>query len=115
MSASDANSSSYKLTNLVGNFSIPLINNKKSGHKLIEIKMGLGASPSTIGDFNKILLSIPIDINYYLPINFKGFGLALNLHAQETLGIPTDIGTEDTKATTEFINLGFFITTPLVF
>ena len=45
----------------------------------------------------------------------KGFGIALNLHAQETFGIPTDIGTEDSKATSEFINVGFFITTPLVF
>ena len=45
----------------------------------------------------------------------KGFGIALNLHAQETLGIPNDLGTEDTKATSEFINVGFFITTPLVF
>ena len=61
------------------------------------------------------LFSIPIDLNYYLPFNVKGFGLALNLHAQETLGIPNDIGTEDTAATSEFINVGFFITTPLVF
>ena len=41
--------------------------------------------------------------------------MALNLHAQETLGIPTDIGTEDSKGTSEFINVGFIITTPLVF
>ena len=64
------------------------------------------------------MFSIPVDINYYLPFNIKGFGIALNLHAQETLGVPTDMGTEDTgggKATSEFINVGFFVTTPLVF
>ena len=83
--------------------------------KSLEVKAGLGLSPSSIGDYSKLLFSIPVDINYYLPFNIKGFGMALNLHAQETLGIPTDIGTADSKATTEFINVGFFITTPLVF
>ena len=98
----------YNLTNLAGTISLfPL--------KSIEVKAGLGVSPSSIGDYSKVLFSIPVDINYYLPFSVKGFGMALNLHAQETLGIPTDIGTEDTKATSEFINVGFFITTPLVF
>jgi hypothetical protein len=108
MSAVKAGDSPYKLTNLAGTISLfPL--------KSIEVKAGLGVSPSTIGDYNKVLFSIPVDINYYLPFSVKGFGMALNLHAQETLGIPTDIGTEDTKGTSEFINVGFFITTPLVF
>ena len=98
----------YNLTNLAGTISLfPL--------KSIEVKAGLGVSPSSIGDYSKVLFSIPVDINYYLPFSVKGFGMALNLHAQETLGIPTDIGTEDSKATSEFINVGFFITTPLVF
>ena len=108
MSAVNAGDSPYKLTNLAGTISLfPL--------KSIEVKAGLGVSPSSIGDYSKVLFSIPVDINYYLPFSVKGFGMALNLHAQETLGIPTDIGTEDTKATSEFINVGFFITTPLVF
>ena len=108
MSAVQAGGSPYKLTNLAGTISLfPL--------KSIEVKAGLGVSPSSIGDYSKVLFSIPVDINYYLPFSVKGFGMALNLHAQETLGIPTDIGTEDTKATSEFINVGFFITTPLVF
>jgi len=111
MSAVNAGDSPYKLTNLAGTISLfPL--------KSIEVKAGLGVSPSTIGDYNKVLFSIPVDINYYLPFSVKGFGMALNLHAQETLGIPTDDGTEDSgggKATSEFINVGFFITTPLVF
>ena len=108
MSAVNAGDSPYKLTNLAGTISLfPL--------KSIEVKAGLGVSPSSIGDYSKILFSIPVDINYYLPFSVKGFGMALNLHAQETLGIPTDIGTEDSKATSEFINVGFFITTPLVF
>jgi len=108
MSSVNAGGSPYKLTNLAGTISLfPL--------KSVEIKAGLGVSPSSIGDYSKVLFSIPVDINYYLPFSIKGFGMALNLHAQETLGIPTDIGTEDTKATSEFINVGFFITTPLVF
>ena len=108
MSAVNAGDSPYKLTNLAGTISLfPL--------KSIEVKAGLGVSPSSIGDYSKVLFSIPVDINYYLPFNVKGFGMALNLHAQETLGIPTAIGTEDTEATSEFINVGFFITTPLVF
>ena len=109
-SSMSANSggSPYKLINLAGTISLfPL--------KSIEVKAGLGLSPSSIGDYSKVLFSIPVDINYYLPFNVKGFGMALNLHAQETLGIPNDIGTEDTKSTSEFINVGFFITTPLVF
>ena len=108
MSSANTGGSPYNLTNLAGTISLfPL--------KSIEVKAGLGVSPSSIGDYSKILFSIPIDINYHLPFSVKGFGMALNLHAQETLGIPTDIGTEDTKATSEFINVGFFITTPLVF
>ena len=108
MSAASSGGSPYKLTNIAGTISLfPL--------KSIEVKAGLGVSPSSIGDYSKVLFSIPVDINYYLPFSVKGFGMALNLHAQETLGIPTDIGTEDSKATSEFINVGFFITTPLVF
>jgi len=108
MSAVNAGGSPYKLTNLAGTISLfPM--------KSLEVKAGLGLSPSSIGDYSKMLFSIPVDINYHLPFSVKGFGMALNLHAQETLGIPTDTGTEDSKATSEFINVGFFITTPLVF
>ena len=108
MSAANTGGSPYNLTNIAGTISLfPL--------KSFEVKAGLGISPSSIGDYSKVLFSIPVDINYYLPFSIKGFGMALNLHAQETLGIPTDFGTEDTKATSEFINVGFFITTPLVF
>jgi len=111
MSAASSGGSPYKLTNIAGTISLfPL--------KSIEVKAGLGLSPSSIGDYSKVLFSIPVDISYYLPFSVKGFGMALNLHAQETLGIPTDDGTEDSgggKATSEFINVGFFITTPLVF
>ena len=108
MSAVNTGESPYKLTNLVGTVSLfPL--------KSVEVKAGFGVSPSSIGDYSKILFSIPVDINYHLPFSVKGFGIALNLHAQETLGIPNDTGTEDSKATSEFINVGFLITTPLVF
>lgn len=108
MSAVNSGGSSYKLGNINGTISLFL-------SKSLELKTGLGITPSSIGDYAKTLLSIPVDVNYYLPFKVGGFGLALNLHAQETLGIPTDIGTEDTNATSEFVNVGFFITTPLVF
>ena len=108
MSAVNAGDSPYKLTNLAGTISLfPL--------KSIEVKAGLGVSPSSIGDYSKVLFSIPVDINYHLPFSVKGFGIALNVHAQETFGIPSDVGTEDTQGTSEFMNVGFFITTPLVF
>jgi len=98
----------YNILNIVGTISVFPI-------EQLELKTGFGISPSSIGDYKKILYSIPVDINYYLPFKLGGFGLALNLHAQETLGIPTDVGTEDTAGTSEFINVGFFITTPLKF
>ena len=98
----------YKLANIVGNVGI-------SPLKSLELRTGLGLSPSTIGGYGKTLISIPVDVIYYLPFNISGFRIALNLHAQETLGIPTDSGTTDTKGTSEFINVGLFINTPLVF
>ena len=111
MSAATAGGNPYKLTNITGTISLfPL--------KAVELKAGIGLSPSSIGDMSKVMFSVPVDINYHLPFKVKGFGMALNLHAQETLGVPTDDGTEDAgggKATSEFINVGFFITTPLVF
>ena len=57
MSAVDAGGSPYKLTNLAGTISLfPM--------KSLEVKAGLGLSPSTIGDYSKVLFSIPLDINY---------------------------------------------------
>ena len=52
----------------------------------------------------------------YLPKSFSGFRIALNLHAQMTLGYPND-GSDDggATATTEFINAGLFINTPFGF
>ena len=108
MSATRSGGAAYNLGNINGTISLSLT-------KSLELKAGLGITPATIGDYAKTLLSIPVDINYYLPFNVRGFGLALNLHAQQTLGIPNDLGTEDTAGTSEFINVGFFITTPLVF
>ncbi len=108
MSAASESGNEYKLTNLVGTIGIFPIES-------FELKAGLGLSPSSIGDYGKMLLSLPLDINYYLPFNVSGFQLALNLHLQETLGVPDDVGTEDTKGTSEFINVGLFIKTPLVF
>ena len=99
----------YKITNIVGNVSIIPTSS-------IEIRTGLGLSPLTIGDLSTIALSIPVDLNYYLPMNFSGFKIAFNLHAQMTLGYPND-GTADggASASSEFINVGLFIKTPFGF
>ena len=99
----------YKITNIVGNVSIIPTSS-------IEIRTGLGLSPLSIGDLSTIALSIPVDLNYYLPMNFSGFKIAFNLHAQMTLGYPND-GTADggASASSEFINVGLFIKTPFGF
>ena len=99
----------YKITNIVGNVSIIPTSS-------IEIRTGLGLSPLSIGDLSTIALSIPVDLNYYLPMNFSGFKIAFNLHAQMTLGYPND-GTSEggSSASSEFINVGLFIKTPFGF
>ena len=94
--------SPYKLTNLVGNvtiFSIPSL----------EIRFGIGLTSASIGDYSKILFSLPIDFNYYLPFTISNFRFALNLHPQQTLGIPTYTGSNDeVDNTTDFINVGLY-------
>ena len=80
---------SVKLTSIIGNFSL-------FPSQSLEIKVGLGFTPETIQtDSTKYLtfsaISIPIDINYYLPLDFSGqsnftkLKVALNLHLQRTL------------------------------
>ena len=96
---------SFKLYNYIGNISIFPTSS-------IEIKTGLGISYTVIGDYGETFLSIPVDFNYYLPMNLGGFKLAVNLHAQRTQGAP---GKELEGTTTEFINLGLFINTPFGF
>jgi hypothetical protein len=96
-----------KLTNIIGNVSLFPFSS-------IEIRTGLGFTPTSIGDFSVSALSIPVDINYYLPLNFSGFNFALNLHAQRTLGYPSKEGVELGDAT-DFLYLGLLINTPLKF
>ena len=78
-----------KLTSIIGNFSL-------FPTPSLEIKTGLGFTPERIKtDSTNYLtfsaLSIPVDINYYLPVDFSGqsnftkFKVALNLHIQRTL------------------------------
>ena len=78
-----------KLASIIGNFSL-------FPNPSLEIKTGLGFTPERIQtDSTKYLtfsaLSIPIDVNYYLPVDFSGqsnftkFKVALNLHIQRTL------------------------------
>ena len=91
-----------KLTNIIGNFSLFPFSS-------IEIRTGLGFTPEFIGDYiNLSALSIPVDVNYYLPMNFAGFKFALNLHAQRTLGYPSKEEVELGDAT-DFLYLGFLI------
>ena len=78
-----------QFTSIIGNFSL-------FPTPSLEIKTGLGFTPERIkSDSTNYLtfsaLSIPVDINYYLPVDFSGqsnftkFKIALNLHVQRTL------------------------------
>jgi len=102
--------SPYNLTNITGTISLFFLKNKT-----LEIKSGLGISPSNIGDYSSMLPSIPVDLNYYF-LKLKGFHIALNLHAQLTLGYPNNGTIEGgSEATSEFINAGLVIRTPITF
>ena len=91
-----------KLTNIIGYFSLFPFSS-------IEIRTGLGFTPKLIdGYLNYTALSIPVDINYYLPMNFSGFKFALNLHAQRTLGYPYKEWVKGVNST-DFLYLGFLI------
>ena len=100
-------SNNLKLTNIIGNVSLFPFSS-------IEIRTGLGFTPASIGEFSVSALSIPVDINYYLPLSCSGFKFALNLHAQRTLGYPSKEGIELGDAT-DFLYLGLLINTPLKF
>ena len=91
-----------KLTNIIGTFSLFPFSS-------IEIRTGLGFTPEFIRDYIKLsALSIPVDVNYYLPMNFAGFKFALNLHAQRTLRYPYK-GWAKGVNSTDFLYLGFLI------
>jgi len=101
MSASEGGDN-LKLINIIGNVSL-------FPSSSIEIRTGLGFTTKYIGDYSVVsTLSIPVDFNYYLPMNFSGFKFALNLHAQRTLGYPSKEGVELGDAT-DFLYLGFLI------
>ena len=106
MTASDG-SDNLKVTNIIGNVALFPFSS-------IEIRTGLGFTPTSIGDFSVSALSIPVDINYYLPMNLSGFKFALNLHAQRTLGYPQGPGAESGDST-DFLYFGLLINTPLKF
>jgi hypothetical protein len=100
-------SDNLKVTNIIGNVSLfPL--------ESIEIRTGLGLTPTSIGDYSATGLSIPVDINYYLPMDLSGFKFALNLHAQRTMAYPSQEGAGGSSAT-DFLYLGLLINTPLKF
>jgi len=78
-----------QFSSIIGNFSL-------FPTPSLEIKTGLGFTPERIKtDSTSYLtfsaLSIPVDVNYYLPVDFSGqsnftkFKIALNLHVQRTL------------------------------
>ena len=96
-----------KLKNIIANISIfPL--------SKIEFRTGLGLTPESIGDYSVTALSIPVDVNYSLPMSFSGFKFALNLHAQRALGFPPIAGALEGDAT-DFLYIGLLINTPLAF
>lgn len=99
--------SSFNITNFIASVSISPLSS-------IEFRTGLGITPLAIEDFSDTGISIPFDINYYLPLNISGFKFALNLHAQRTLGYPPIPGSTEDDAT-DFIYLGMLINTPLAF
>ena len=104
MTASEG-SDNLKVTNIIGNVSLfPLSS--------IEIRTGLGLAPTSIGDYSATGLSIPVDINYYLPLNFSGFNFALNLHAQRTMAYPSK---SESGGATDFLYFGLLINTPIKF
>ncbi len=105
-SFSSTTENNFKITNFVGSVALfPLSST--------EIRVGLGVTPLSIGDYSVTALSLPVDINYYLPMKFSGFKFAVNLHAQRTLGYPPTPG--GIGAATDFIYLGMLINTPLAF
>ena len=75
----------------------------------MEIRPGLGLTIAYIGKKQKLALSIPLDLIYYLPIDLSGFKIGLNLLSQITIGHPT------LNKTTSVINAGLVIKTPLQF
>ena len=107
--AATEGSDNLKLTNIIGNVSI-------FPFPAIEIRTGLALSPGAIGDkpMGLFTIGIPLDVNYYLPMNLSGFKFALNLHAQRTLGYPQGPGAESGDST-DFLYLGLLINTPLKF
>ncbi len=108
-SAKASSGNNYRLTNIVSNVSV-------FPTDVIELKTGIGITPATIGDLSAISLSIPVDLNYYLPMDLSGYNIALNVHAQYTMGFPNDGSTDSgAGATTEFLNIGLLINTPFVF
>ena len=80
----------------------------------IEFRTGLGLTPTSIGDYSATGLSIPVDINYYLPLNFSGFNFALNPHAQRTMAYPSEEAAQSSGAT-DFLYFGLLINTPIKF
>ena len=105
MTASEG-SDNLKLTNIIGNVSI-------FPFPAIEIRTGLALSPGAIGDepMGLFTIGIPLDVNYYLPMNLSGFKFALNLHAQRTMAYPS----VEPGGATDFLYLGLLINTPLKF
>ena len=58
-------------------------------------------------------IGLPLDVNYYLPMNLSGFKFAFNLHAQRSFGYPAVAGGEG--GSTDFLYFGLLINTPLKF
>ena len=90
--------------NIVGNISM-----SPSFISSLEIRSGLGLTIAYIGKKQKLDLSIPVDLTYYLPIDLSGYKIGLSLLNQVTIGHPIK------KGTTSFMNVGLVVKTPLRF
>ena len=92
----------FFLHNIIGNISISPISS-------MEIRSGLGFTMAYIGKKQKLDLSIPVDLTYYLPIDLSGYKIGLSLLNQVTIGHPIK------KGTTSFMNVSLVVKTPLRF
>ena len=94
----------YSLMNIVANISM-----SPSFIPSLEIRPGLGLSLIKIGTEQKTALSIPLNLNYFFPMDLAGFKFGMNLMSQVTFGHPLK------ESTTSFINAGLVIKTPIRF
>ena len=97
----------YFSTNIIGNISLfPFYNNENQNIPSIELRPGIGFSWASIGNDQKLSLTFPLDIIYY--VDFSRIRLAFSMQFQFTGGNPTG-------GTASLINFNCKIKTPFKF